>query len=136
VTAPVQNRKLTTALLDIGGLQFEGQVDDYKITNGTDNGTVFYTYGGSFAEAAEDSYSLDMTFYADWQINGINDFMWEHDGETVAFQLDHHPNSPTWAVRFNGEVQIKATSVGGTVRETEKTDVSLVCVGKPVKTRP
>lgn len=132
----VQQRKLVSALLDIGGMQFEGQVDDYQIKNGTDDGKVFYTYGGSFAEAAEDSYTLDLKFYADWQINGMNDFLWDHDGETVAFQLDHHPDVPGWHVRFNGDVQIKAPSVGGTVRETEKTDMSLVCVGKPVKSRP
>ena len=132
------NYKLKVATLDIGGSQFQGQVTQMTIENNTDDPTIFYTFGGdgsSFAEAAEDSYVLSLTGFADWTLGGFSDFLWAHDGETVTFQLDHHPDVVGSHVRWTGQVQIKAPTSGGEIRTTETTETTLGIVGKPVYSR-
>jgi len=132
------NRKLKFITLDIGGANFEIQLTSWKITNDTDDGEKVDTFApdGGFVEEADAAYKLELKFLADWRAAGISDYLWDNDGETVAFQLDHLYDVPGEHVRFTGEVQIKAPSVGGDVRTTELTEVTLVCVDKPVKTRP
>lgn len=131
------NRKLKLLYLDIGGNRFEAQLTNWQITNGTGDPDIHYTYApdGAFAEAADDSYQLELHFYADWRSAGVSDYLWANDGNTVNFTIDHLPDIVGEHVRWTGQVQIKAPSVGGEVRTTELTETTLGIVGKPVYTR-
>lgn len=134
----IVTRKLRNSQINIGGTQFEDRCSDFKLNNETDDGETFHTYNptASFVEAAEDSYNLELKFYADWTSGGITRFLWDHDGETVTYQIDHHVDLPGEHVRFVGEVLIKAPTVGGEIRTTELTETTLVCTGKPTITYP
>lgn len=131
------NRKLKIITLDIGGSQFQAQLSEWKIVNDTDDAEIRYTFApdGAFAESADDSYQLELKFYADWRSGGVSDFLWAHDGETVTFMIDHLPDIVGEHVRWTGSVQIKAPDVGGEVRTTEITETTLAIVGKPVYAR-
>lgn len=131
-----QHKKLTTSVLDIGGSTFEAQMTDIQIVNDTDDPEQFYTYdNSSFYEAADPSFSLQLTGFADWTSGGFSDFLWTHDGETMDFTLDHHNGVTGWHVQWSGEVFVKAPSAGGEVRATETSEVTLGIVGAPTYTR-
>lgn len=132
------NRKLSNLILDIGGNEFQIQCRRAEIVNNTDDAEFFPTFApnGGFIEGAESAFALEAEFYSDWRSAGVSDWLWDHDGETVPFELHHHPDIPAEHVIFNGEVLIKAPNVGGEVRTTEVTSATLTCNGKPVKTRP
>lgn len=131
------NRKLQVLTLDIGGNEFQIQCRLAELQNNTDDGTTFFTFdpAGTFVEAADDAYALNLEFYADWRSDGVSDYLWANDGTTVSFQLDHHPDVALEHVRWVGEVLIKAPTVGGEVRTTEITATVLQCAGKPTYTR-
>jgi hypothetical protein len=132
------NYKLKTAVIDIGGTDFQDQITTFNINNDTDDGETFDTFGGpnaAFVEAADASFTLEITAFADWSLGGISDYLWAHDGETVTFQVDHHPDVVGSHVRVSGQLQIKAPSMGGEIRTTETTETTLVIVGKPTYTR-
>jgi len=132
------NRKLKTLTFDLDGSEFQVQLNSWKITNGSSEGDTMYVYSpdDEFVEDAEPAYTLEATFYSDWNAGGISDFCWIHDGETLPFTIDHHPDVALEHVRFTGSVKVKAPDVGGDVRTTETTAVSWSIVGKPVYTRP
>jgi hypothetical protein len=132
------NRKLKLITFDIDGTEFQVQCKTWQVVNNTELGEKVYTYAldGEFQEETDDNYSLTATFFADWRSGGISDFLWEHDGEIVDFQIDHHPDISGEHVRWAGEVTLKAPSVGGDVRTTEETAIELAIVGKPAYTRP
>ena len=135
---PAHNRKLREAVLDIGGSQFHAQINDMQVVNDTDDAEQFHTYGGddsSFAEPADPNYNLALKGFADWRVGGFSDFLWVHDGETVTFQLDHHPNIVGEHVRWSGQVNIKAPNAGGEIRTTELTESTLKIIGKPAYAR-
>ncbi|WP_181778928.1 hypothetical protein [Pseudonocardia pini] len=141
MTTPVHNRKLKQITLSIGGEEFQTQLRNWTLNNGTGEGEgeVFYTYGGddsSFVEDAEDSWTLSLEFYSDWRSEGISDWIFSHNKETVAFVIDHHPDIPAEHVRWEGEVKVKAPSVGGEVRTTEITSAEWTCNGEPEYSRP
>ena len=74
----VTHRKLRIAILVIGGINFEEQCRVINLVNNTDDPEVFDTFGGpasSFAEAADPSWTLELTAYADWRSNGLSDFL-------------------------------------------------------------
>lgn len=134
----VNHRKLKQITFDIGGSEFQVQLKEWTLNNDTDDPDIFYTFGGddeAFAEEAEPSWSLDLKFYADWRSDGISDFLTAHDGETLPFTITHHPGVAGEAHERAGDVLIKAPSVGGEVRATEETEVTLACIGKPSYTR-
>lgn len=132
------NRKLKTITFDLGGTEFQGQLNNWKMNNNTPDAEIFYVYaeGEEFAEDADAAWSLDMTFYSDWRSGGISDYLMSNDEEDVTFQLDHHPGFPAEHVRWTGTLHIKAPNVGGEVRTTETTEVTFQCVGKPLYSRP
>lgn len=132
------NQKLKVITLDIGGSEFQAQVSTWKLNNDTDDPKTVYVFatGEEFAEDADPAYSLDVTFYSDWRSNGISDYLWQHDGQDVTFQLDHHPDIAAEHVRWNGTLHIKAPSVGGDVRTTETTEVKFLIIGTPTYSRP
>lgn len=133
------NRKLKVLTLDIGGTEFQIQCRKAEVQNNTDDGESFYTFGGdagTFVEPADDSYALDLEFYADWRANGISDWLWTHDGETVTFEVVHNPDIPAETVSWSGELLVKAPNALGEVRVTEVTATTLQIVGKPLYDRP
>lgn len=130
----VNHRKLMHSTLSLAGTQFESQLREFNLNNDTDDAEQFHTYGGegeSFAEPADDSYTLDLNFYADWSAGGVSDFLTANDGNTVTFVLDHHVDVVGQHVRRTGSVLIKAPTMGGEVRTTELTETSLTVIGKP-----
>ena len=142
---PAHNRKLKFITFTLDGTDYQCQVQTWNIANNTDDGEKFYSFctdGTTFDEAdtefreeADDDYALEVTFFADWRSAGISDFLWANDQTNVTFQLDHHPDIAAEHVRWNGTVKIKAPSVGGDVRTTEMTEVTLPIIGKPTFTR-
>lgn len=122
---------------DPADIAFECQISAWTLNNNTEDGDKIYTLcpTGEDVEDTDPDYSLDLTAFSDWRSDGFSDYLWKHDGETVDFRLDHHPDIPAEHVSFSGEVKIKAPSVGGEARANEITEVTLVIVGKPVYAR-
>jgi hypothetical protein len=131
------NRRLKQITFQLGATEFQCQVQSWQLVNNTDDGDLMYTFcpDGEFREETDDDYSLELTFFSDWRSGGISDYLWENDGETVAFTLDHHPDIAAEHVQWTGNVKIKAPTVGGEARDTETTEVELLCIGKPTYTR-
>lgn len=139
MTQPI-SRKLKAAVLTLGGNAFQWQLKDYKVVNNTEDGEKFYVYGdGSaateFYEEAEPDYALELAFHSDWRFNGISDYLWANDQQAVAYQIDHHPELPGEKIRLTGTLKIKAPTVGGEVRTTDMTEITLPIIGKPTYTR-
>ena len=132
------NRKLKQITFDIGGAEFSAQCTTWQVVNNSNTGDKQFTYApdGEFTEEADPDYSLTAAFFADWRSNGISDFLWAHDGETVTFRIDHHPSVPLEHVRWDGSLTVKAPSAGGDVRTTEVTEIEFAIVGKPLYSRP
>lgn len=142
--ATPKSRKLKVITFTLGGNNYEHQLKTWKLNNGTNAGNTTYVYGGNasdptlpgaIVEDANPSWTLDLTFLADWANAGISDFLTVHDTETAAFQIDHHPNEVGEHVRWVGSAKIAAPSVGGDANATEETQVSLVVAGSPVYSR-
>lgn len=135
---PPHNRKLKLITLDIGGENFEIQCKTWNLTNNTAIGDKQYTFApdGEFTDEVDPDYTLALTFFADWRVDGVSDFLTAHDGETLPFQLDHHPDIVAEHVRWTGNVTIMAPTVGGDARVTEETAVEYAVIGKPVYSRP
>ena len=135
------NRKIKIVTFSLGPTgsadNFECQIQSWNIENNSDDGERYYAQcpDGEFREEAEPDYALALTFFSDWQLDGISDYLWANDGETVSFSLDHHPDVAGEHVRWTGQVKIKAPNVGGESRTTEMTEVTLPIVGKPVYSR-
>ena len=130
------NRKLKLIEFSLDGERFECQVNKWNIANNTEDGEKFYVFcpDGEFREEAEPDYALELTFFADWRSDGVSDFLTANDQQTVAFQLDHHPDIVGEHVRWAGSVKLKAPNVGGDARTTEMTETTLQIIGKPVYT--
>jgi hypothetical protein len=132
------NRKLKTLTFDLDGTEFQVQLNTWSLANGTADGETLYVYAPDeeFVDDSDPSYTLSATFYSDWRAGGISDFTWTHDGETLPFTIDHHPDIAAEHVQWTGMVKIKAPDVGGDVRTTEVTSVQWTVVGKPDFVRP
>lgn len=131
-------RKLKLITLDIGGENFEVQCKTWKLVNNSEDGEKSFTFApdGEYVEETDPDWALELVFLSDWRVNGVSDFLTVRDNETVAFQLDHHPDITAEHVRWTGNLKIKAPSAGGEARATELTEITLACVGKPVYSRP
>ena len=127
------NRKLKTAVLELGGTDFAEQLNSYKLVNNTDEGDKQYTFAadGEFREETDDDYALELKFFADWRSGGISRFLTENDKLTVDFTLVHMPAITAERGEWSGQVVVKAPDVGGDVRDTDQTEVTLSVVGKP-----
>lgn len=137
----IHKRKMRLVELSFGtapsDLAFECQLNTWQLNNNTEDGDRIYTLcpTGEDTEDTDPDYTLDCTFFSDWREDGISDYLWAHDGETVAFTLDHHPDIAAEHVRWSGNLKIKAPNVGGEARENEQTEVTFVIIGKPTYTR-
>lgn len=122
---------------DPSDVAFECQISAWTLNNNTEDGDPIYTLcpEGEDREETDPDYTLDVTAFADWRSDGFSDFLWKHDGETVAYRLSHHPDIPAENVIFSGDLKVKAPSVGGEARENEVTEVTFALIGKPVYER-
>lgn len=134
----INKRTLKLINFTLALISFECQVQTWNVNNNSQLGDRIYSFcpDGEGREESIPDFTLDLVFWSDWRSGGISDYLWDHNNETVAFQLDHHPNYPLEHVRWNGDCIIIAPSVGGEARSTEKTSVTLPIFGTPVKTRP
>lgn len=133
----LHSRKLKLIEFVVDGTQFECQVSSWNLQNNTPDGDKLYTFcpDGESREDGEDDYALQLTFFSDWRSAGISDFLVQNDKQVVAFTLDHHPDVPAEHVTWTGSLKVKGPNVGGAIRTTEVTEVTLPIVGKPVYTR-
>jgi len=136
----IHNRKLKILTLRLGTapdeIEVQCQLKTFTINNNTDDGEKLYSYcgpgtEGEAREEADPDYSLTGELYADWRDNGISDFAWRHDGETMDFRVDHHPDIAAEHKAWSGQLKVKAPSVGGDARTTEMTSIEWPIIGKP-----
>lgn len=133
----IHSRKLKQITLDIGGAEYQAQLKTWNLVNDTDDPEKIYTFApdGEDTEDVEPAWRLELTFFSDWRLNGISDWLWTHAGETVPFELVHRPDVAAETVVWTGDVKIKAPNVGGDARATEETEITLDVVGEPVYAR-
>ena len=139
----IHTRRLKYITLTIGDSpdeeSFECQVSSWMMTNNTADGDKLFSFcydpddpdAGETREETEPDWVLHVEFFADWRSTGVSTWAQQHDGETAAFTLDHHPDIVAEHVRWEGRVKIKAPSTGGDARTTEKQTADWVCIGKP-----
>lgn len=132
-----QSRKLKLVNLTLDSNSFEGQLRQIMLANNTEDGEKMWTASGEdIREETDPDYALELTFLADWRANGISQWLWDHDGQTVPWSAQLHPDISAETVLFSGNCIVKAPNVGGEIRTTEQTEVTLLVQGKPVQTRP
>lgn len=132
-----QSRKLKLVNLTLDGLSFEHQLRQITLANNTEDGEKLWTADGTdLREETDPDYALELTFLADWRADGISQWLWDNDGQPVPWSAELHPDISAERVLFSGNVLVKAPSVGGEIRTTEQTEVTLQVQGKPVQTRP
>lgn len=131
------NVRLKVITFALGVSQFECQVKTWKLTNKTPTGQQQYTFcpTGVFREQTTADWELALTFFSDWTVNGISDFLYANDQTDQTFQLDHHPDIALEHVRWNGTVRVVAPDVGGAYGDTEESTVTLGVFGTPVYAR-
>lgn len=134
----LHNRKLKQITFDLDGSEFQCQISQWQLTNNTEDGEKIYSFcpDGEAIEETDADWALDLTFYSDWTVNGISDYLMTNDGEDVEFTLDHHEGIVGEHVRWVGTVRIKAPNVGGEIKTTETQQITLRCIGVPVYSRP
>lgn len=137
---PINHRKLKLLTFTLAGNAFQCQINTWQMVNNTEDGERFYTFcgpaeDGEFREDAEPDYALELNFFADWKLNGISDYLTVNDQATVAFVLDHHVGVAGEHVRWTGSVKLRAPGAGGEARTTERADLTLQVIGKPLYTR-
>jgi hypothetical protein len=126
---------------DFDGNEFRAQLKSWKLNNNSDDPDKIYTFGPDGQnEDSEDEvpdWELELSFYSDWRTpTGISHWLWLNRGNTVTYTIHHNLGSTGEDPTFSGEVKIKAPSVGGDVRTTEVTDLTLPVVGEPDYTPP
>lgn len=134
-------RRLKTLLLTLGNesldqISAECQLTSWNLANNSPEGEKLFTYctdpdGQEYREEPDPDYALEVTFLADWRETGISTFLWRHNGELVDFLIDHHPDIAEEHVQWSGKLYLRAPNVGGEVRTTEQTTVTLAIEGEP-----
>jgi hypothetical protein len=120
------------------GNSFQCQIKAFKKVNNTPDGEKLNSLcpDGEVRDETDPDYALEIEFWCDWRSGGISDYLELNDGETVAFQYDKFPEIAAEHVRWTGTCVIKAPSVGDEAKVTETQSVTLLCIGKPVFSRP
>jgi hypothetical protein len=132
----IHANQLKYVSLEIGGNEFRAQIEDWKLTDNTDDPETIYSYGadGENEDTEEENpaWSLELKFYSDWRTpTGLNHYLWTNAGQVVNYTILHNLGSAGENPEFAGQVKLKRTSVGGTVRTTERTELTLPVVGVP-----
>jgi hypothetical protein len=130
----LHQRRLKLITFTLGVISFECQVKRWLLDPGIGDGERLFSFcpDGEDVEATDPEGTLELEFFSDWRSDGISDFLWNHSGETAAFQLDHHPDIPAEHVRWAGSVKLKAPPAGGDIRTTEMTSITLQVIGDVV----
>lgn len=117
--------------------QFECQIQNWTLTPPQEDGARFYTQcpDGEFLEDVEPVWSLELTFFSDWTLNGLSDFLATNTGKLADFVLAHHPDVAAEHVKWSGVLKLKCPPIGGAARATEQQTVTFACVGEPAYTR-
>lgn len=135
----IHQRRLKQIQFTLDVTSFECQLRSWNIANNTEDGEKLFSFcappDNETREEADDDYALELGLYADWRSGGVSDFLIANDQQIVAFTLNHHPDITAEHVQWTGNVKIKAPNVGGEVRTTEMTEVTLPIIGKPAYAR-
>lgn len=138
ITPTPYKQKSITFTLD--GNDFDCRVQNWRLNNNTPTGEKMYSQcsggtGGEFVEEPTPDWTLEITFYSDWTLDGISDFLTSNDQEVVAFVLRHHEDIPGSGVQWTGTCTLHAPTVGADAMTTEMTEVVLPVTGKPTYAR-
>lgn len=131
---PVHQRRLKLITFQLNATSFECQLRNWNLDPGIPDGDRQYTFcpDGAFIEETDPEGTLELEFFSDWQLNGISDFLWTNSGQEATFTIDHHPDIAAEHVQWSGKVLLKAPPVGGEVRTTEMTSITLQVIGDVV----
>lgn len=132
----IHANQLKYVSFDIGGTDFRAAIKTWRLVDNTDEPETIYSYGpdGQNEDTEEENpaWALELEFYSDWRTpTGLNHYLWTNAGTTVTYTIGHNLGSTGEDPEFSGEVKLKRTSVGGEVRTTEMTELTLPVVGVP-----
>lgn len=138
MSSPLHHRKIKQIVFDLGGTTFQCQIENFQFVNNTPDGQKIYSMcpDGEDLEETDADWALQLRFFSDWRVNGISDFLMLNDGENVAFEIQHHPDIPGEHTIWTGTLRVKAPSVGGDVKVTERQEQTFQIIGKPEYDRP
>lgn len=131
-------RRLKLLNLTIGTVSVECQLSSWTLDPGIQDGDRLYSYcpdGVAIAETDAEP-TLQVKTYSKWVVGGFEDFLWTNRGVAANFQLDHHPDITGEHVRWTGQVLVQPAPVGGDRGDQEMTEITLMCIGDPVFSRP
>lgn len=119
-------------------VEFQCQIKSWTLTPPQEDGQRIYTLcpDGEDLEDPEEVWSLELTFYSDWQTDGVSDFLALNKGKIADFVLEHHPDIAAEHVQWAGKLKLKCPPVGGEARATETQTVTFPCIGEPAYSRP
>ncbi len=132
----IHHNTLKYVSLEIGGNEFRAQISTWRLVDNTDEPEKIYSFGADGenedSEDPEDARGLELKFFSDWRTpTGLNHYMWTNAGQTVNYTIIHNLGSAGESPEFAGQVKLKRTPVGGDVRTTEVTELTLPVVGVP-----
>jgi len=123
--------------LTIGATSFQDQVTDWRLENGAGEGdrTPTYSPEGEVVEDAEPEYTLNISFFHDWRVGGISDFLQVNRGQEAAFVAVQHADLAELTHHYSGTLKLKAPPAGGAAGENDAAEVELTVIGRPTYTR-
>lgn len=132
----IHRNQLKYVSLDIGGNEFRAAISTWRLVDNTEDPEKIYSYGadGQNEDTEEEvpDWALELTFFSDWRTpTGLNHYLWTNAGQVVTYTIGHHLGTTGEDPEFSGEVRLKRTPVGGQVRTTEVTELTLPIVGVP-----
>lgn len=134
--APHQRRrKLIT--LDLDGVQYECQINDWKLTPPANVGDKKWTYcpdGEYREEVDDDDWTLDLKWLSDWRVGGLDRVLHaaaaqEAPDNQLTFSVVLHPGVTGESSTWSGVIIAKAPPLGGEARTTEESEMSFTGVG-------
>jgi hypothetical protein len=91
------------------------------------------TPSASFSDTSSPSWAATLAYAQDWKTpNSFSQYLYDHQGETVAATLTTNPGAGSWAVNLI----INPGAVGGQVNAYAVATVTLGISGQPVFTPP
>lgn len=132
----IHKNQLKYVSFELDGNEFRAQLQTWNLNDNTDDPDKIYTYGPDGQnEDSEDEvadWELALKFFSDWRTpTGLNHYLWSNAGNVVAYTIHHNLGTTGEDPTFSGEVKLKRTSVGGDVRTTEVTELTLPIIGTP-----
>lgn len=121
-----RTKEVTFSLGDPAVTTFNCQFTTARLNDTTEAGETIYTLcpDGEAAEEVNDSFELNLVGLSDWTDTGFNQWVWEHRGQTVDFELVTHPDKPTHTRTWTGQTKVLGTGAGGEARTNDTFDVT------------